>query len=148
MEPVILAEYTVVEDAKMLSEKLASAYKSNLKINIFEIREDLGSIKLQHCRDIDNNALRIDQKVHDYYLCAGPRAPSTTDTEADTDTGKTIAVMCEQEHIFNLLCGIPRNYQWKVFLELMRWTTTPRCLPPPMRSSPSSSNRKLQSIQR
>jgi hypothetical protein len=41
MEPRIQAEYTVVDDAKMLWKKLASAYKSKLKLNIFEIREDL-----------------------------------------------------------------------------------------------------------
>jgi len=46
MEPRIQAEYTVVEDAKTLWEKLASAYKSKLKLNIFEIREDLCSITL------------------------------------------------------------------------------------------------------
>jgi hypothetical protein len=47
MEPRIQAEYMVVDDAKTLWEKLASAYKSKLKLNIFEIREDLWSIKLQ-----------------------------------------------------------------------------------------------------
>jgi len=119
MEPRIQAEYTVVDDAKTLWEKLASAYKSKLKFNIFEIREDLWSIKLQDCGDVDNYASRIDQKVKDYTLCAGPTAPSTTDTDADTDTAKTIARMNEQEHIFYLLRGIPRNDEWKVFLELM-----------------------------
>ena len=53
MEPRIQAEYTVVDDAKTLWEKLASAYKSKLKLNIFEIREDLWSIKLQDCGDVD-----------------------------------------------------------------------------------------------
>jgi hypothetical protein len=114
MEPRIQAEYTVVDDAKTLWEKLASAYKSKLKLNIFEIREDLWSIKLQDCGDVDNYASRIDRKVKDYNLCAGP---STTDTDADT--AKTIAKMSEQEHIFYLLRGIPRNDEWKVFLELM-----------------------------
>jgi len=50
MEPRIQAEYTVVEDAKTLCGKLASAYKSKLKLNIFEIWEDLWSIKLQNLR--------------------------------------------------------------------------------------------------
>jgi len=36
------------------------------------------------------------------------------------DTAKTIAKMSEQEHIFYLLHGIPRNNEWKVFLELMK----------------------------
>jgi len=117
MEPRIQAEYTVVDDAKTLWEKLASAYKSKRKLNIFEIREDLWSIKLQDCGDVDNYASRIDRKVKDYNLCAWP---STTDTDAtDTDSAKTIAKMSEQEHIFYLLRGIPRNDEWKVFLELM-----------------------------
>jgi len=118
MEPRIQAEYTVVDDAKTLWEKLASAYKSKLKLNIFEIREDFWSIKLQDCGDVDDYASRIDRKVKDYNLCAGPL---TTDTDAtDTDaSAKTIAKMSEQEHIFYLLCGIPRNDEWKVFLELM-----------------------------
>jgi len=115
MEPRIQAEYTVVDDAKTLWEKLASAYKSKLKLNIFEIREDLWSIKLQDCGDVDNYASRIDRKVKDYNLCAGP---TTTDTDADANA-KTIAKMSEQEHIFYLLRGIPRNDEWKVFLELM-----------------------------
>jgi hypothetical protein len=43
MSPRIQAEYTVIDDAKMHWEKLASAYESKLKLNIFEIREDLWS---------------------------------------------------------------------------------------------------------
>jgi len=120
METTIQVEYTVVDDAKTLWEKLASAYKSKLKLNIFEIREDIWGIKLQDCGDVDNYASRIDRKVKDYNLCAGPTAPSTTDTDAtDTDSAKTIAKMSEQEHIFYLLRGIPRNDEWKVFLVLM-----------------------------
>jgi hypothetical protein len=80
----------------------------------------LWSIKLKDCGDVDNYASRIDRKVKDYNLCAGPTTPSTTDTDAaDTDSAKTIAKMSEQEHIFCLLRGIPRNNKWKVFLELM-----------------------------
>jgi len=63
MEARIQAESTVVNDAKTLSEMLASACKSKLKLNIFEIREDLSSIKLQNCGDVDNYASRIDWKV-------------------------------------------------------------------------------------
>jgi len=116
MEPRIQAEYSVVDDAKTLWEKLASAYKTKLKLNIFEIREDLWSIKLQGCGDIDNYASPIDRNVKDHNLCAGPTTPSTTDTDADTDSAKTIAKMSNQEHIFYLLCGIPRNDEWKVIL--------------------------------
>jgi hypothetical protein len=41
MELRIQAEYTVVDTAKTLWEKLASAYKSQLKLIIIESREDL-----------------------------------------------------------------------------------------------------------
>jgi len=86
-EPRIQAEYTVVEDAKTLWEMLASAYKSKLKLNIFEIREDLGSIKQQDCGDVDNYASQINRKVQEYNLCAGP---TTTDTDAaDTHANAT-----------------------------------------------------------
>ena len=128
MELRIQVEYMVVKDEKTLWEKLASAYKLTLKLNIFEIREDLWSIKLQNCGGVDNYASRIDQKVKDYNRCVGPLA---TDTDAtDRDTAKTIAKMTEQDHIFYLLCRIPRNNKWKVFLELIMdknatMTTTP-----------------------
>jgi hypothetical protein len=49
MEPRIPVEYTVVDDAKTLWENLASAYKSKLQLNIFEIRDELWSIKVQDC---------------------------------------------------------------------------------------------------
>ena len=116
MEPRIQADYMVLNNAKTLWEKLASAYKSKLKLNMVEIRDDLWSIKLQDCGNVDNYALRIDRRVKDYDLCAGP---TTTDTDADTDSAKTISKMSEQEHIFYLLRRIPRNDEWKVFLELM-----------------------------
>jgi hypothetical protein len=96
MEPRIQAEYTVVNDEKTLWQKIASADKSKLKHNIFEIRQALGSIKLQDCGDVDNYASRIDRKVKGYNLCIGPAAPSTTDTDADTDSAKTITKMSEQ----------------------------------------------------
>ena len=41
MERWMQAEYTVGKDAKTLIEKLASAYKSKMKLNIFKIREYL-----------------------------------------------------------------------------------------------------------
>jgi hypothetical protein len=56
MEPRIQAEYTVVDDVKTLWKKLASAYRSKLKLSIFESREDLWSIKLQDCGDVDKYA--------------------------------------------------------------------------------------------
>jgi hypothetical protein len=114
MEPRIQAEYTVVEDAKTLWEKLASAYKSKLKLKIFEIRQDIWSSRLEPCGDVDNYALRIDWKFKEYNLCPGP---STTVTDADT--AKSNPKVSEQEHIFYLLRGIPRNDDWEVSQELM-----------------------------
>jgi hypothetical protein len=93
MEPRIQAEYTVVDDVKTLWENLASAYMSKRKLNIFEIREDLWSITLQDCGDVDNYTSQINQEVNDYTLCAGP---TTTDIDGDKNA-KTIAKMSEQE---------------------------------------------------
>jgi hypothetical protein len=94
-----------------------------LKLSIFEIREDLGSIKLQNCRDVDNYASRIDRNIKDYNLCPEPTALLTTGTDAadiDTETNaKTIIEVSEQDHILYLLCGIPRNDKWNVFQALM-----------------------------
>jgi len=50
----IQAQYTVVDNVNTLWEQLKSAYKSKLKLNIFEIMEALWSIKVQDCRQIDN----------------------------------------------------------------------------------------------
>ena len=47
MQPRIPAEYTVIDYAKTLWEKISSAYKSKLKLNIFESRQDQWGIKLQ-----------------------------------------------------------------------------------------------------
>jgi hypothetical protein len=116
MEPRIQVKYTVVKDAKTRGDKLASAYKSKLDFNIFMIGEDIGSIRLPDCGDVNNYALRIDWIVKDYTLCTGPL---TTDTATEMDFAKTITKMGEQEHIFYLLHGIPRNDEWKCFLELM-----------------------------
>ena len=41
IEPKMQAEYTFIDDVKTLLEKLASAFKSKLKLNILEIRKDL-----------------------------------------------------------------------------------------------------------
>jgi len=114
MAPMIQAEYRVVDNAKTVWDKMASAYKSKLKLNIFEIRDDHSSIKLQECGDVDNNASGIDRKVMDYNLCTGP---STTDTDADT--ANTIALMSEYQNIVYLLRGIPTNNKWEAFLEIM-----------------------------
>jgi hypothetical protein len=116
LEPKITAENKVVHDAKTLWEKLASPYKSKLKLNIFGSREYHWSIKLQDCGDVDNYALRIDRNVQDFNHYAGP---TTTDTNGDANAN-TIAKMSEQDHIFYLLRWVPRNNLLKVFLELMR----------------------------
>ena len=79
---------------------------------------------------MDNYASRIYRKVKEYNLCAGLIVQSTTDTDADMDSAKTMGKMSWEEHIFHLLCGNPRNDKWKLILELMMdknatMTTTP-----------------------
>jgi hypothetical protein len=63
VEPKIQAEYMVVEHAKTLWVNLASTFKSKLKITILENTDDLWSIKLQACGDINNYSSRIDEIV-------------------------------------------------------------------------------------
>jgi len=88
---------------------LTSAYESNVKLNISKNREDLGSIKLHDCEDVDNYESRMDRNIKDYSLLSGPTVTSTTGTDAaDTDmNAKTITNMSEQKHYFYLLRGIP-----------------------------------------
>jgi uncharacterized membrane protein YgcG len=92
-------------------------------LNIFEIREDFWSIKRQDCGNVDNYASWIDWKIMDYNLCTGPTATSTAGTDAaNTDNeanAMMMAKMSEQQHMFSLLRGIPRNDKWIVFLALM-----------------------------
>jgi hypothetical protein len=129
MEPRIQASYMVVDDAKTLWEKIASASKSKLKLNVIQIREDHRCIKLLDCGDVDNYASRIDRKVKHYTLCTGPKTTNTDATDTDA-SAKTSTKMSEQEHIFYLLRGVPRDDELKVFLVLMMdknptMTTTP-----------------------
>jgi len=111
MEPRLQASYMEITDARTLWEKLATAYKAKLKFNVVQIREELLGIRLKDCDDVETYALRIDQKVKDYNLCS---EPSTSDA-----TTRTLAKMTDEEHVFYLLRGIPRNDDWQFFLELM-----------------------------
>jgi hypothetical protein len=95
-----------------------------LKLNIFEIREDLGSIKRQDSGDVDNYTPEIDRKVKDFNLCAGPMTNVTDATDTDA-SAKRVAKMSEQEHNFYLLRRIPRNDEWKVSSS-SGWTNTPQ----------------------
>jgi len=67
--------------------------------------------------------MQIDWAINDHNLCPIPTATSTASTDtADTNpnaNAKTVAKISAQEHILYLPRGIPRNDEWKVFLELM-----------------------------
>jgi len=115
MEPRIQAYHPAVGKVKTLWEQLAHAYRSKLKLNIFESSRDHSSIKRQDCGDVENYASQTDYKVKDHDLCA-EATTSVTDPDANA---KTISKVSDKLHIFNLLRGIPRNYEWKDFLELM-----------------------------
>ena len=106
-----------------------SEQKAKLKLNIFEIKEDLWSIKLQDCREVDNYASRIDRKVIDYYLCAGHQ-PRTLMLPTPMEIQKIVAKISEHEHIFNLIHRIPRNNRWNAIRELvMDRNTTMTAMP-------------------
>jgi hypothetical protein len=112
MEPRLQALYIEITNARTLWEKLATAYKSKLKFNVFQVREEIFGIRLEDCDDVDTYALLIDQKVKDYNLCSAPSILSS-------DTTRTLAKMSEEEHVLYLLRGIPRNDDCQFFLELM-----------------------------
>jgi len=112
MEPHLQASYMEITDARTLWEELATAYKTKLKFTVFQIGEEYLGIRLKDSDDVDTSALRIDQKVKDYNLCSEPSTSSS-------DTARTLAKMTDQEHVFYLPRGIPRNDNWQCFLELM-----------------------------
>jgi hypothetical protein len=146
MDPRIHAEYKVVNNVKTLCEKLASAYKSKLKLKIFENMENLWSVNLEDCGDVDNYLSPIDRNNKECNLCAVPIAPSSADTNAaNTDaSAKRIAKMSEQQHIVYLLHGRPRNDKWEVSLDPMMNHNGMRTAHS-MRLSPRPSKWKLQS---
>jgi len=97
MQPRIQTEYTVIDDAMMLWEQLALAYKSKLKLNIFKIREDFWSVKLIDCGDVDNYISLINRKVKNYNVCPAPLSTVTEATNTDTNANaKTIAKTSQQ----------------------------------------------------
>jgi hypothetical protein len=110
MEPRLQTSYMEITDAQTLWEKLATAYKVQMKFNVFQIRVELLGIRLEDCDDVDTYTLWIDQKVKNYNLRSEPSSSNATRT-----SGK----MNNQEHVFYLLRGIPRNDEWQFFLKLM-----------------------------
>jgi len=112
MEPRQQASYKEITDAWTLWEKLATAYKAKLKFNVIQIREERLGIRLEDCDDADTYALRIDQKVKYYNECSEP-------SRSSSGTIRTLAKMTDEERVFYLLRGIPRNDNWQFFLELM-----------------------------
>jgi len=112
MELRLQASYMEITDARTLWENMVTAYKSKLKVNVFQIREQLLGIRLQDCEDVDTYALRIDQKVNDCNLCSEP----LTSLWAVT---RTLARMTDEEHVFYLPRGKPRNDFGQFFAELM-----------------------------
>ena len=124
MEPRLQSEYVDIRDAKELWETLASSYRKKLELNVFDIREDLYNMKLEGSGSIDSYAFAVNQKVIDYNLCAAPGAkrpePGLAQEPVSTALVDAIPKMSQQEHVFFLLCGLPRNEDWKVFIEIMR----------------------------
>ena len=114
MGPCLQNEYMGVKDAKELWEMLATAYRTKLQLNILDIREDLLNFRLEDCEGVDSYISKIDEKVSVYNLCAD----STGTTETGGHDLDTIPEMSKQEHVFYLLRGVPRNDEWKVFLEI------------------------------
>jgi hypothetical protein len=61
--------------------------------------------------------------VKDYNLCS---APSTSSSDAT----RTLAKMTEEEHVFYLHRGIPRNDDWQFCLDMMMDKNTTGTLTP------------------
>jgi len=109
----IPVEYRIVNEVKTHWEWLALAYKSMLKLTIFQIREVIWLIKQQDCGYQNKYTLQINRIFKDLILCA---QPSFAVTDVDMDTAKTVTKMSDQDHIIYLVCGNQRNDVWKGFL--------------------------------
>ena len=71
------------------------------------------NMKLEGSGSIDSYAFAINQKVNDYNLCAAPGAkrpePGLAQGPVSTAPVDAIPKMSQQEHVFFLLRGLPRN---------------------------------------
>ena len=92
-----------------------------MKFNVFQIREELLGLRLEDCDEVDTYALQINQKVNDYNLHS---------EQSSSDVTKTLAKMTDEEHVFYLLRGIPRNDDWQFCLVLIMDMNTKATLTP------------------
>jgi len=60
MKPWLQASYMKIADVRTLWEKLATAFNAQLKLNVFQIREELLWIRPEDCDDVDIYAIQID----------------------------------------------------------------------------------------
>jgi len=68
MAPWLQALYLEIPDVWPLWEILATVLKAKLKVNVFQILEELVGLGLQDGDTVDTCALQIDQKVNDYNI--------------------------------------------------------------------------------
>ena len=84
-------------------------YNVKLKFDAFQIRKLLLGICIDKSDALETYPLRSNQKVKNFDLCS----------EASTSEAKRLAKMTDEQQVFYLLHGIPRNDDWRFFVELM-----------------------------
>jgi hypothetical protein len=108
MERSLQQHYGVQKDAKALWDQLKEDYKSNVKLNVWALRDEMLAVRLSDCENVQEYASKIQSYVNDFNLCA------------DTDSSSTgSGTMPESEHTYYLMKGAPKDNDWRFFTQLM-----------------------------
>jgi len=105
MEKSLQQQYGVQKDAKALWDQLKEDYKSQVKLNVWALRDEMSVVKLSNCENVQEYASKIQGHVNDFNLCA------------DSSTGS--GTMPKSEHSYYLMQGIPKDDDWRFFTQLM-----------------------------
>jgi len=103
IERSLQQQYGVQKDAKALWDQLKENYKSKVKLNVWALRDEMSTVKLSNCENVQKYASKIKGYVNDFNLCA----------ESSTST------MPKSEHSYYLMQGIPKDDDWRFFTQLM-----------------------------
>jgi hypothetical protein len=105
MERSLQQQYGVQKDAKALWDQLKEDYKSQVKLNVWALRDEMSAVKLSNCENVQEYASKIQGHVNDFNLCA------------DSSTGS--GTMPKSEHSYYLMQGVPKDDDWRFFTKLM-----------------------------
>ena len=108
MERSLQQQYGVQKDAKALWDQLKEDYRSNVKMNVWSLRDEMSAVRLCECENVQEYTSKIQSYVNHFNLCA------------DTDSSSTgSGKMPKSEHTHCLMKGVPKDDDWRCFTHLM-----------------------------